>query len=47
MMGGELSVSSEINKGSTFTVDLPIVVKQNTFILESEKEKSYEQDIIS
>jgi signal transduction histidine kinase len=29
MMGSELCVSSEINQGSTFTVDLPMVVVQN------------------
>jgi signal transduction histidine kinase len=29
MMGGQLCVTSEINKGSTFTVDLPIASLQN------------------
>jgi signal transduction histidine kinase len=29
MMGGQLCVTSEINKGSTFTVDLPITSLQN------------------
>ncbi|MDD5214610.1 MAG: ATP-binding protein [Methylococcales bacterium] len=30
MMGGELRVNSEINRGSTFTVDLPMLVVQDS-----------------
>ena len=28
MMGGDISVSSEIGKGSSFTIDLPCQVKE-------------------